>query len=69
MARRTVDPLALRPPPADPMAEWRAAAKAVTRAWNAWLAAGPAERAAAHDAYDAALRAEARAAARAAEAA
>jgi hypothetical protein len=69
MARRILDPPFSRDLAGDPMAQWREAAKAVTRAWNAWLAAEPAERAGEHARYLLALEAEASAAARAAAAA
>jgi hypothetical protein len=42
----------------DPLEEWRTAARAVARAWYAWLAAERGERRRAHAAYIAALGAE-----------
>jgi hypothetical protein len=69
MSRRILDPPRSRDLAADPMAQWREAAKAVTRAWNAWLAAEPSERAGAHASYLDALAVEASAAARVADAA
>jgi hypothetical protein len=69
MARRIQDVAALGPREADALEAWREAAKRVTRAWNAWLAAEPSERAQAHAAYVEALHAEDQAAGRVSDAA
>ena len=69
MARRIQDIAGFEPREAEALEAWRAAAKRVTRAWNAWLAAEPSERAQAHAAYVEALHAEDQAAGRVSDAA